>query len=133
VTEPPGPPFDTEGLDHLLAWTQSGVISRRQILELHGTDHDIARMVRRRQLVAIHPGVYVNHTGEPSRHQLEWAAVLHYWPAALTRESALPTPCASGRQVFREGCATVAQIATLLERGGWPGPFVRCPGCPEPH
>ena len=53
-------------------------------------------MIRRRELVAVHPGVYVNHTGQPSRRQQEWAAVLFYWPAALTRESALPKPSTSG-------------------------------------
>ena len=36
-------------------------------------------------------------------------------------------------QVFRDGCATIAQIAALLERGGWPGPLVPCPECPSPH
>ena len=44
----------------------------------------------------MHPGVYVNHTGRPSRHQREWAAVLFFWPAALTRESALPNPSRTG-------------------------------------
>ena len=33
-------------------------------------------------------------------------------------------------QVFRNGCRTVRKVATLLERGGWPGPFLRCPDCP---
>ena len=47
-------------------------------------------------LTWVQAGVYVNHTGAPSRRQLEWAAVLHYWPAALTHESALPTPTTSG-------------------------------------
>ena len=55
------------------------------------------RMVRRKELVVLHPGVYVDHTGAPSRHQLEWASVLFYWPAALTRESALPTPSRTGQ------------------------------------
>lgn len=96
MTEPAEPRLDTEALDHLLTWVQSGVVSRRQVLELGGTDRDIARMVRRRDLVVVHPGVYVDHTGTPSRLQREWAAVLHYWPAALTRESALPTPSATG-------------------------------------
>ena len=88
--------LDREALQHLLGWVQDGVVSRRQILELHGTDRDIARLLRRRELVAIHPGVYVDHTGTPSRRQQEWAAVLFYWPAALTRESALPKPSRSG-------------------------------------
>ena len=32
-------------------------------------------------------------------------------------------------QVFGRGCATVRKVATLLERRGWPGPFVRCEDC----
>ena len=91
------PKLDAEGLDHLLTWVQDGVVSRRQILELGGTDRDIARMLRRRELVVVHPGVYVNHTGKPTRSQLEWAAVLFYWPAALCHRSALPTPSRTGQ------------------------------------
>ena len=49
-------------------------------------------MVRRREMAVVHPGVYVNHTGALSWDQRAWAAVLHYWPAALTGESALPDP-----------------------------------------
>lgn len=90
------PRLDREALDHLLTRVQDGVVSRRQILELGGNDHDIARMLRRRELAVVHPGVYVNHTGRPSRAQLEWAAVLFYWPAALCRESALPKPARTG-------------------------------------
>ena len=33
-------------------------------------------------------------------------------------------------QVFDRGCATIAKVAALLARRGWPGPFVRCPDCP---
>ena len=29
-------------------------------------------------------------------------------------------------QVFDRGCETIAKVAALLERRGWPGPFVRC-------
>lgn len=128
VTEPAKPRLDAEGLDHLLTWAQAGVVSRRQILELHGTDRDIARMLRRRELVVVHPGVYVNHTGSPSRHQLEWAAVLYYWPSALTRESALPTPSRSGpvhvavsdrRSVTRVPGVVTHRTAGFDERVQW--------------
>jgi hypothetical protein len=68
---------------------QDGVISRRQVLELEGTDADIARRLRRREWARIHPGVYVNHTGPPTWRQFAWAAVLFYWPAALAGPSAL--------------------------------------------
>ncbi|MFD7077569.1 hypothetical protein ACFV9G_25385 [Nocardioides sp. NPDC059952] len=71
---------------------QGGVISRRQLRELHAQDHDIRRLARNRELTAIHPGVYVNHTGNPTWGQRAWAAVLVCWPAALTGRSALPKP-----------------------------------------
>ena len=40
-------------------------------------------------MAAIHPGVYVDHTGEPSWGQRAWAAVLWGWPAVLSHSSAL--------------------------------------------
>lgn len=86
------PGMDDSELQHLLTWVQDGVVSRRQVLQLRGTDADIARMLRRRQLSVVHPGVYVDHTGPLSWRQRAWAAVLFYWPAALARESALPRP-----------------------------------------
>ena len=36
-------------------------------------------------------------------------------------------------QVFRDGCRTIAQVAALLTRGGWPGQFQLCPNCPAAH
>jgi hypothetical protein len=75
---------------------QDGVVSRRQVLELGGQDFDIARMLRRKEIVVVHPGVYVNHTGTLSWEQRAWAAVLALWPAALTRESALPKSTRTG-------------------------------------
>jgi hypothetical protein len=88
--------LDVDELDHLLTRVQDGVVSRSQILAIGGSDGDIARMIRRRELVVVHPGVYVNHTGQLSRAQQEWAAVLYYWPAALCHESALPKPSRTG-------------------------------------
>lgn len=82
-------------LAHLLRWVQHGVVSRRQIEELGGRESDIRRMVRRRELTAAHPGVYVNHTGQLTRAQREWVAVQSAWPAALTDDSALPRPKSS--------------------------------------
>ena len=55
---------------------QSGVVSRAQLLSAGCHPHDIARMVRRRELNPMSPGVYVDHTGEPSWLQRAWAAVL---------------------------------------------------------
>jgi hypothetical protein len=68
---------------------QAGVISRRQVMSGGLTENDLRRMLRRRVLVVVHPGVYVNHTGEPTWLQRAWAAVLFASPAALSHESAL--------------------------------------------
>lgn len=95
----PDPPavesLDLAELTHLLG-VQDGVVSRRQLLELNGKDFDIARMLRRKELVTVHPGVYVNHTGPLTWCQRAWAAVLVHGPAALARESALPNPSETG-------------------------------------
>jgi len=56
---------------------------------LGGRAFDIERKVRRREWARLLPGVYLNHTGEPTWNQRGWAGVLHFWPAALCAESAL--------------------------------------------
>jgi len=86
------PGLDTEALDHLLTWVQSGVVSRRQLVELGAAPHDIRRMLRRGQLFPVHRGVYVDHNGPLTWDQRAWAAVHAHWPAALARRSALPSP-----------------------------------------
>ena len=68
---------------------QGGVVGRFQLIELGAEKHDLERWLRRRNLVRIHPGVYANHTGQLSQQQLEAAAVLRYWPAALAAFSAV--------------------------------------------
>jgi hypothetical protein len=68
---------------------QSGVVNRRQLLELGARDHDIRRWVRQRRLVRVHTGVYVNHTGPLTWINRAWAAVLFHEPAALCDRSAL--------------------------------------------
>ena len=80
--------LDGVALSHLLR-RQSGVVTRRQLFELGGSRADLRRHLRGRDLVQLHPGTYVTHTGPPTRAQREWAAVLFYAPAALHRESAL--------------------------------------------
>lgn len=55
---------------------QAGVISRRQVVDLGLEPHDLRRLVRRRDLTLVHPGVYVDHTGEPTWIQRAWAGVL---------------------------------------------------------
>jgi hypothetical protein len=68
---------------------QDGVISRRQVLACGESDVDIERRIRRREWARVHLGVFVDHTGPLSWPQRAWAAVLFYWPAALTSSSAL--------------------------------------------
>lgn len=75
-----------------LMLAQDGIISRRQVLDAGGTDSDIARMLRRRDLTDVHRGVYVGHSGQLTLAQRHWAAVLAFWPAALAHASALPDP-----------------------------------------
>jgi hypothetical protein len=75
-------------LDDLLE-LQAGVISRRQALRLGLAPHDLERKLRRREWVRVLPGVFLDHTGEPSWEQRAWAGVLYYWPAVLCHESAL--------------------------------------------
>ena len=67
---------------------QSGVVSRRQVLGLGGAQSDLRRWLRSRELVEVHKGVYVNHTGPLSWSSRAWAAVQRYWPAVLAHESA---------------------------------------------
>ncbi|MEV7431131.1 hypothetical protein AB0N29_16065 [Nocardioides sp. NPDC092400] len=83
---------DRTGLAHLLRFVQDGVVSRRQLERLGFRPHDLERMLRRRELSRVHPGVFVDHTGPLTRDQRAWTAVLVHEPAALTRRSALPGP-----------------------------------------
>ncbi|MCL3838377.1 type IV toxin-antitoxin system AbiEi family antitoxin domain-containing protein [Aeromicrobium duanguangcaii] len=68
---------------------QDGVISRSQLLAEGRTPNDVRRLLRRGELRAVAPGVYVDHTGPLTWRQRAWAAVLWAWPAALCAESAL--------------------------------------------
>lgn len=77
---------------------QSGVVSRRQALAAGLQQHDIRRLLRRREWATVHPGVYVEHTGPLSWHQRAWAAVLLAAPAALCHESALRAAQGPGRR-----------------------------------
>lgn len=90
-------PLDRAKLDEVMVWRQDGVIARRQILDLGGDDNDIERMLRRREIAALLPGVYLTHTGQPTRLEREWAAVLAYWPAGLDAESALDLRAGSAK------------------------------------
>ena len=81
-------PIHAMPVQHLLR-EQLGVIARHQVLCAGGNDNLIERMLRRNEWRAIHPGVYVDHTGLPTPEQQRMAAVLFAWPAALVGESAL--------------------------------------------
>lgn len=63
-----------------------------------GAPHDLGRLVRRRQLVRVLPGVFVDHTGEPTWLQRAWAGCLYYGPAALAGPSALRAVAGPGWQ-----------------------------------
>lgn len=98
--------LDERALAGLLR-VQDGVVSINQLRGLGCSRAELRRLLGGRWLVPLHPGVYVNHTGSPTRRQREWAAVLLCSPAALHRESALdahgmtrdrPDRAAIGRQ-----------------------------------
>jgi hypothetical protein len=80
-----------QGLRSVLA-RQAGVVTRAQLRALHISRPAVETMLRRRELVPVHPGVYVDHTGVPSPVQRRWAAVLYAGPAALHLAHALPEP-----------------------------------------
>ncbi|SEC61227.1 hypothetical protein SAMN04489844_2627 [Nocardioides exalbidus] len=104
--------LDTTGLARLLR-RQDGVVSRQQLVDLRASRADVRRLLARGELVEIHPRVYVDHNGRPSRKQREWAAVLACSPAALHRESALD---AHGMTRDRGRVEEPRQIHLLVDR-----------------
>jgi hypothetical protein len=60
---------------------QDGVLSHAQLAAGGLTRADLIRMQRRREIVRVHPRVYVDHTGPLTWHQRAWAAVLYAAPA----------------------------------------------------
>ncbi|CUR57395.1 conserved hypothetical protein [metagenome] len=76
---------------------QSGVIARRQLTERGVPPHELERLVRRRDLVRAHDGVFIDHTGTPTWLQRAWIGVLIAWPAALAGDSALRAADGPGR------------------------------------
>lgn len=93
---------------------QSGVVSRRQILALGHTPADIERWLRRRELVRLLTGVFVDHTGEPTWQQRAWAGVLYYAPSALAHDSALRAASGPGWRGYSD--AAPIQIAVDEDR-----------------
>ncbi|MGB3698633.1 MAG: type IV toxin-antitoxin system AbiEi family antitoxin domain-containing protein [Gordonia sp. (in: high G+C Gram-positive bacteria)] len=68
---------------------QDGVIARRQVIECGLGSAYVRQRLRRRDWVAVYPGIYVAHTGPLTDRQREWSAVLYAFPAALSHESAV--------------------------------------------
>lgn len=60
---------------------QDGVLSHAQLTAGGVTRADLIRMQRRKEIVRVHPRVYVDHTGPLTWHQRAWAAVLYAAPA----------------------------------------------------
>lgn len=82
---------------------QDGVIARCQALDAGSTEADVARRLRRREWVAVNPGVYVAHTGPLTWQQRAWSAVLACWPAALAGWSAMRAHEGPGRRTGDRG------------------------------
>jgi hypothetical protein len=80
-----------DAVSDLLA-RQDGVVTRGQLLAASLTPAHIDTLVRRRDLVAMHPGVYLTHTGTPTWSQRSWAATLYAGRSALHLGSALHRP-----------------------------------------
>jgi hypothetical protein len=101
---------------------QSGVITRRQVLAAGGTDNVLRRLVRRRELVRVHAGVFVDHTGPLSWEERAWDAVLACAPAALSGLSAL-----RAHGLVRHGSEDRDPIEVVIapERRVMPPPGVR--------
>ena len=68
---------------------QAGVVTRAQAESAGLQPHDLRRLLRRRDLVRLCPGVYIDHSGRPTFLQRAWAATLLHSPSALAAESAL--------------------------------------------
>lgn len=82
---------------HEIIDRQCGVVSRAQLLEHDVPASAVRRRLRRRELVAHAPGVYLTHTGPPTWRQRAWVAVLALEPAALCHRSALRADDGPGR------------------------------------
>lgn len=114
-------------LDDLLA-RQAGVVSRAQLIELAVPRAERDTMLRRRLLVPLLPGVYVDHTGPPSREQLAIGAVLYAGRAALHLDSALDHPRGSGvihvaigtsRRVLPQPGIRIHRVTDLEDKVRW--------------
>jgi hypothetical protein len=82
---------------------QVGIVARPQLLASGLTPNDVRRLLRRRELVVVHPGVYATHTGGLTWLQTAWAAVLAVWPAALCHRTAIRAANGPGRRTDVDG------------------------------
>lgn len=103
-----------DALADLLA-LQDGVIARRQVLACGLPPAYVARRLRRRDWVPVHPGVYVNHTGPLTWRQRAWAAVLACGRSALDGWSAIRAHEGPGRRAGGSG-----PIEVVVPRGHRP-------------
>ena len=117
--------MDASALTALLD-NQAGVVSRPQLLALGAVDSDIRRWVRRRRLRPIYRGVYVNHTGPLTWANRSWAAVLVYWPSALSHDSVvnqagdlIHVAIDASRNVSRRPGVKVHLLADFDDRVQW--------------
>lgn len=97
-------------IERLLA-LQDGVIARRQALAAGLTPVTLRRLLRRGDLVVVHPGVYVQHNGPLTWRQRAWAAVLFHHPAALRGWSAVRAHEGPGQRRFDEAAPIDVVVA----------------------
>lgn len=104
---------------------QKGVVTRRQLFAIGITKPALDRMLRRRDLVRMLPGVFLNHTGEPTWIQRAWAGTLFYAPAALGKTSALRVAHGPGWRPDRDGDPITIAVASDRRVQPQPG-YVIC-------
>lgn len=116
TAEPHHPPY-ADPVAALVA-AQDGVVSRAQLLDAHCEEHDLERMLRRKELFVALPGVYITHNGPRSWQQRAWVAVLACWPAALAGASALRAASGPGLRGFDEEAAieVAVDVARTVQR-----------------
>ncbi len=100
---------------------QDGVISRRQATAAGLTKSDIDRLVRRRLWARMLPGLFVDHTGEPTWLQRAWGGVLHYAPAAVAGPSALRLIAGPGWRQYDDTAPIAIAVAEHRNVKSLPG------------
>ncbi len=104
---------------------QDGMITRSQLHALGATPGDIERMLRRKDLVRLASGIFVDHTGVPTWEQDAWVAVMHAWPAALSHASVwmrtrpIHVAVATGRNLERRPGVRWHRVRDLDARVNW--------------